>query len=90
MVVTAAYYENNAFGLTFAVNDNLSVSYGEHESQQQDFANAVTTTSKSLQLAYSMGGATIKVAESEVENASYSSAAANDKEGRTIALTLAF
>jgi hypothetical protein len=88
--ITAAYYENNAFGLTFAVNDNLSVSYGEHESQQQDFANAVTATSQSLQIAYSMGGATIKVAESEVENASYSSATANDKEGRTIALTLAF
>jgi len=87
---TAAYYENNAFGLSFAVNDNLSVSYGEHESKQMDFANSVSVTAKSLQVAYSMGGATIKLAETEVENASYSSATANDKEGRTIALTLAF
>jgi hypothetical protein len=37
-----------------------------------------------------MGGATIKLAESQVDNASYSTAAANDKEARTIALTLAF
>jgi len=88
--LTAAYYENNAFGLSFAVNDNLSVSYGEHESKQMDFANSVSVTAKSLQVAYSMGGATVKLAETEVENASYSSAAANDKEGRTIALTLAF
>jgi hypothetical protein len=87
---TANYYENNAFGLSFAVNDNLSVSYGEHESKQMDFANSVSVTAQSFQVAYSMGGATIKLAETEVENASYSSAAANDKEGRTIALTLAF
>jgi hypothetical protein len=88
--ITAAYYENDAYGLFFAVNDNLSVSYGEHKSKQQDYAHANTVTAKSFQVAYSMGGATVKVAETDVENASYSSAAANDKEGRTIALTLAF
>ena len=42
----------------------------------------------SLQLAYSVGGASIKVAESSVDNQKYASG--TNREGRTIALTLAF
>ena len=37
-----------------------------------------------------MGGATIKIAETEADNADYVSTTAGDKEGTTVMLTLAF
>jgi len=87
---TAEYYENNAYAISFLVNDNLSVSYGVHESEQFNFAENTTLKGESLQIAYSMGGATLKLAESEVDNASYGTGTASDKEGTTLVLSLAF
>lgn len=85
------YYENLAYGIAFNVNDDLSLSYGYHESERKsDNKNIVTLEASSLQLAYSMGGATMKVARSNVNNASYSTAAKNDYDVNTIALALAF
>jgi hypothetical protein len=37
-----------------------------------------------------MGGASIRIAEVDVSNASYSTGAANDKDGTVISLGLAF
>jgi len=89
------YYENEAFGVSFNINDNLSISYGEHESKRHKVGSGtsdktVTLTSDSLQLAYTMGGASIKIAEGSVANASYGTAVGKDKDGTTIALSLAF
>jgi len=93
------FYQNNAFGVSFNINDDLSISYGEYDSTRQtkaasgDFsqpATEVTTTADSLQLAYTMGGMSIKIAESNVDNATYTSGTGSDFEARTIALTLAF
>jgi len=85
------YYENDAYGVSFNVNDDLSISIGVHQSER-NHANGTSTTNDatSLQAAYSVGGASLKVARTDVDNASYSTAVANDKEGYTIALTLAF
>jgi len=89
------YYKNEAFGISFNVNDNLSISYGEFESKRHKKGSgtsdkSVTGTTESFQIAYTMGGMSIKLADSEVSNASYSTASANDHDGRTIALSLAF
>jgi len=84
-------YENMAYGVSFAVNDNLSLSYAQHDSEQNaGHVDAVELEGKSLQASYTMGGASIVVAETEVDNKEYATAAANQREGRTIALTLAF
>lgn len=85
-------YENTAWGVSFNVNDDLSVSYGEHESDQNngDTASTITLNTESLQAAYSMGGATVKVAFSSVDNSGYSTAAASDYDATSIALSLAF
>ena len=85
------YYENDAFGVSFNVNDDLSLSVGVHQSER-NHSNGTKTSNDatSLQAAYSVGGASLKVARTDVDNASYSTAIANDKEGYTLALTLAF
>jgi outer membrane protein OmpU len=85
-------YDNTAWGVSFNVNDDLSVSYGEHESDQNngDTASTITLNTESLQAAYSMGGATVKVAFSSVDNSGYSTAANNDYDATSIALSLAF
>jgi len=41
-------------------------------------------------LSYTMGGMSVKFAESSVDNASYTAGSAADYDGRTVALTLAF
>ena len=88
---STSFYENHAYGITFQVNDDLSLSYGAHESEvNKTNATNVDNDAYSLQLAYSMGGATIKVAETHVDNANYQTGAANDNDGTTIALSLAF
>ena len=76
------YYENEALGINFAVNDQLSVSYNKETSDKNaraavaDTASAGTKTitsmeQKSLQLAYTTGGATLGIAQVEVNNSDY-------------------
>ena len=41
-------------------------------------------------MAYSMGGATLKIAETDFSGSSYVSTTAGDKDGTTVMLSLAF
>ena len=82
----AEYYENDAYGVSFSVNDDLSVSYGYQESKRN--STGVALEGHSIQASYSVGGASIKFAESTVDNRNYVSG--SNRDGRTIALTLAF
>ena len=87
------YYANTAYGVSFNVNDSLSVSYGEHWSRRAVIASqnrAVRSEAESFQVAYTIGGVALKLAESKVDNASYVSGTANDNDARTIAMSLAF
>ena len=85
-------YSATGFGISFNVNDDLSVSYGElTDTREENSATAALDTDiQSMQIAYSMGGATLKIAETEVDNAAYVSTTAGDKEGTTMMLSLAF
>jgi hypothetical protein len=81
-------YDNDAYVISFAVNDDLSVSYGEHTSTAEKNGIAdVEMTSQSVQIAYTVGGAAIKIAEADIENKLYGTA---DINATTIAVTLAF
>jgi len=82
----AEFYENHAYGISFSVNDNLSISYGQHESKRGTTSVEIEATS--FQIAYSVGGASVKIAENSADNVNYVSA--TNRDGRTIALTLAF
>jgi hypothetical protein len=88
---STSYYQNDAFGVSFNVSDNLSLSYGQHKSDR-NLTNAtnVELEAESLQMAYTMGGMSIKIAESTVDNGSYTSGTGKDRDGTTIALSLAF
>ena len=85
------YYNNLMYGISFAVSDNLSLSYGMFESQKK--VNKGFTADMevaSYQAAYTMGGAAFKLAKTDVDNAGYSTAKASQKEATTLAMSLAF
>ena len=70
------YFENTGYSLGYAVNNNLSISYSREISEKvqrtsTDFTH--TAKVKSLQAAYSLGGATLSLARSEYDNRDYRS-----------------
>jgi len=82
-------YENDGYGITFNVNDDLSVGYTHYESVQTSTAN-VTAEADSIQVAYSVGGASIRLAETNTDNSAYQTAAYYDKDGTVLSVSLAF
>jgi len=85
----ATKYENDGYGITFNVNDDLSIGYNHYESEQSNSTN-VTAEATSLQIAYTMGGASIRLAEAEMTNGSYQTGAAFDRDMTTLSVSLAF
>jgi len=81
-------YDNDAYGITFSINDDLSVGYNHYESDGVG-ADADVEAS-SVQIAYTMGGASIRLAEASVDNGSYQSTAAFDRDATTLSVSLAF
>jgi len=88
------YYKNHFYGVAFNINDDLSVSYGNHESQQ-GFVNpnqneSVLMEIESWQIAYSIGGASVRYATTEVSNGSYQTTNDFDKDAKVLSVSLAF
>jgi outer membrane protein OmpU len=80
-------YDNLMYSATFNINDDLSIGYGHVESEKKDDN---TAEADSVQIAYTMGGATFRVAEVKVDNQSYSQATTADLDATVISLGLAF
>ena len=81
--------------MAFNINDNLSISYALMESKKGyvgagEGNESIKMEIESYQIAYTMGGATLKLAETEVANSKYASGASNQVDGHTLALSLAF
>jgi len=84
-------YDNTMYGLLYAVKDDLSISWGHVESEKNNNGSAnVTMETDSIQLSYTMGGATFIIAETSVEDALYASGTGGDISGTTLRLALAF
>ncbi len=91
------HYENSAYSIGFAVNDSLSVSYSEESSERistsKDDAGTKTRADVEMEIdtidvAYTIGGATVSLSQSETTNASYT---AGDEVVETIlSLSMAF
>ena len=86
------HYDNQAYGVSFAVNDDLTLSYGMHKSKQNhtNSAKNAELEASSIQVSYSMGGATFKLAQTDVDHGAYDSSTATDRSGTTLVLSLAF
>ena len=71
---TVEYYENVGMSIGYAVNDDLSVSYTS-ETSEANYQTSTTTSydveMDSIQIAYSLGGATLSIARADVENVGY-------------------
>jgi outer membrane protein OmpU len=61
--------ETTIYGVSFMVNENLSISYGEHTTTSTA-TGAVDQELDGVQIAYSMGGMTISAYQNEGENIS--------------------
>jgi len=85
----AQEYENTAYGITFAVNDDLSIGYNNYESKQTN-TTSVTAEASSIQAAYTMGGATVRIASAEIDNAKYATTADAQRKALTLSVALAF
>jgi len=89
-----AWYKNTMYGVSFNINDDLSVSYGNHQSQagyvNEDAVGSIITEVDSIQVAYTMGGASIRYATTDVTNGSYQTADAFDNEAQVVSVSLAF
>ena len=88
-------YKNTSFGVSFNVNDNLSVSYAEFESlrglvEGTSGIGRPVTTIESIQAAYTVGGVSLKVAMNELDNGTYTTGTANDADSSLVLLSLAF
>ena len=85
------YYENTGISVGYAVNDDLSVSYTS-ETSEENYRLATTTKydieMDSIQIAYSLGGATLSLARTDYENIGY--ATDTDATETIIALSFAF
>ncbi len=91
-------FEGNQLSIAFNVNENMSISYttGDDTFNSQDDAATATTTdddvtkkTDAIQVAYSMGGMSIKAYNMEVTNPKYDDDAA-DQSVTEIALGLSF
>ena len=82
--------EVEAFGIAFAVNDNLSISYNQHDMTYKKRGGSadVTQEATGIAIAYTMGGATIAIQNNSMDNVTGTSGT-ND-EITEISLSLAF
>ena len=86
---TKTFYKDDIYGIAYAVNDDLAISWNVYQSDQHnnDGTNTEQET-KSLNIAYTVGGLTLGFADAKTSNAAYT--AASDDDTRTFSIKTAF
>jgi len=88
------WYKNSMYGVAFNINDDLSVSYGFHKSRKgfvkPGSYESVELDMESWQIAYSIGGASVRFADTDVTNGAYQTTAGYDKGAQVLSVSLAF
>jgi len=89
------YYKSHMYGVSFNVNDDLSLSYSYYDTRKEGFSsNTYVKESlryievESWQIAYTVGGASIRLAEIGGTNLNFSSG--NNKDATVLSVGLAF
>ena len=88
---TGEYYENTGISVGYAVNDDLSVSYTSETGEVSYMTSSTTAYDiemDSIQVAYSIGGATLSIARTDYENIGYANGV--DATDTIIAMSFAF
>jgi hypothetical protein len=97
--VGATNYENETYGVQFALNDAISLSISEEKTMARTRANIVSgatsavktnveSSVQSIQVAYNVGGATLGLTRVESDNSDYTTAI--DEEMTLITMIMAF
>jgi len=86
---TKTKYVNDGFGVTFSINDDLSIGYNNYQSEQTSTTN-IEQEASSVQIAYSAGGVSIRLADQTVDNALYCTSAQSQRDATTLSVALAF
>jgi outer membrane protein OmpU len=90
-IETVEYYDQTNMSIAYAATEDLSVSY-ERESSEANYVLNTTADveqeSSAVQIAYSMGGATLAISHASHDNVGYSDGANVDQ--TLFALTMAF
>jgi hypothetical protein len=85
------WYKDEIYGIAYAINDDLAVSYNMIESLKGNKAGAtgnVEQETKAINLAYTVGGLTLAFQDAKTDNAGYVNAVSDDT--RTISIKTAF
>jgi len=89
-------YKNHGFGVAFNVNDDLSVSYGEYQTRKAGYSHNSDSTGEatrvvevtSWQAAYTMGGASFRVADVKADNVLFTEG--KNESATIVSMSLAF
>jgi len=82
-------YQDTAIGISYAINDALSISYNTYESKRHntDAVNFVQDTT-AINIGYTVGGMTIGFQDASTDNAGWATATEDDS--RTLGVSVAF
>ena len=86
---TNTEYQNDGYGITFSINDDLSIGYNNYKSERKSTTNTELEAS-SIQIAYSMGGLSVRLADGSTDNQNYTTGDANQRDATTLSVALAF
>ena len=88
-------YKSHMYGVAFNVNDNLSISHSMYDTRKEGYKQSASPVEGerfvevvSTQIAYTMGGASIRLAKTEGTNIDFSNA--NNKDATILSVGLAF
>ena len=84
------FYKDLAIGVSYAVNDQLSISYNRYESDRHNNTTGVnpTQSTSAINIGYTIGGMTIGFQEASTDDAGWVKDAEDDS--RTLGVSVAF
>ena len=86
----ASDIESLGMAVSYAISDDISISYGEHTVEWPNDSTKNDQESSAVSISYTSGGMTIGAAAGSVDNLNGSTAAANDLDTYEISASFAF
>ena len=81
-------FDTEYYGISYAVSDNLSLSYNEIDATKESEAGEINQDLDSISISYTMGGMTIGILDADSDNDSYS--VGSSKSARSVSMSIAF